>query len=131
MDRMLDQGLFPQSHGDGVDGEGSGPIFTARPVGLERLGVTNGQQRIVGVSAANGSVLAAFQGGDVIRWYPIEDEAGEIDFGKDRCSDVSKVLLEPKGFHALVTNSSGDSWYLNFNSNQAKPLPKLKGHIIE
>lgn len=113
-----------------ADSEGHGQIFTTRAVGLEQLGVS-GQQRIATIAAANGSVLAAFQGGELIRWYPIENEAASIDFGRDVRGDVGRVLLEPKGFHALVTNTTGDSWYLNFNNNQAKALPKLKGHIIE
>ena len=76
--------------------------------------------------------------------------------------DVSRLLLDPTGFHALLTNSSGETWYLNFQShlaewcsfvpsfvpcedpgtvplcctligqgNQAKALPKLKGHVLE
>ena len=33
--------------------------------------------------------------------------------------EVSKLLLDPTGFHALMTNSSGDTWYLNFQSGSA------------
>ncbi|CAE7659558.1 vps18, partial [Symbiodinium necroappetens] len=111
--------------------QGFGPIFTAAPVGLEQQGLKSGQRRLSHLSAASGSVLAAFHGGEVARWYPDEDEFALIDFGRDRIGDVSRLLLDPTGFHALLTNSSGETWYLNFQSNQAKPLPKLKGHVLE
>lgn len=42
--------------------------------------------------------------------------------------EVSKLLLDPTGFHALMTNSSGDTWYLNFQSGSAckgLKLPQL------
>jgi len=83
------------------------------------------------MAAANRCVLAAFQNGDVFRWYTDENELSPIDFGRDRCSDIGRVLLEPKGFHAIVTNTASDSWYLNFMNDQARALPKLKGHVIE
>eukprot|EP00439_Symbiodinium_sp_Y106_P035434 s5507_g4.t1 len=111
--------------------QGLGPIFTAAPVGLEQQGLKSGQRRLSHLSAASGSVLAAFHGGEVARWYPDEDEFALIDFGRDRIGEVSRLLLDPTGFHALLTNSSGETWYLNFQSNQAKPLPKLKGHVLE
>lgn len=116
--------------------EGNEVFSKPIPVSLDRLGLNQsagdrGNRRIAGLVAANGSVLVALSAFEVVRWYPIEDEASAIDFGRDRCGDIGRVLLEPKGFHALVTNSDGDSWHLNFQSNQAKLLPKLKGHVIE
>ena len=73
---------------------------------------------------------------------------------------MSRLLLDPTGFHALLTNSGGETWYLNFQSrsvsqsiqaflalsdirsaahsktfahrgNQAKAMPKLKGNVFE
>lgn len=117
---------------DGADAVGeSSAIFTTRPVALERLGFANGLQRVAGVAASTGCVLAAFHGGNLVRWYPIEDEVNQIDFGRDRCNDISRVFLDRNGFHALITSNSGDSWYLNYMSNQARSLPKLKTHVIE
>eukprot|EP00928_Gymnodinium_smaydae_P053980 TRINITY_DN37833_c0_g1_i1.p1 TRINITY_DN37833_c0_g1~~TRINITY_DN37833_c0_g1_i1.p1 ORF type:complete len:1102 (-),score=277.50 TRINITY_DN37833_c0_g1_i1:4-3309(-) len=113
-------------------------IFTAKPVGLEWLGgdenvggAPQAQRRFAAVSAGSGCVLAALQNGDLSRWYPIEQEHSAIDFGRERCNDISGVFLEPKGFHALITGSSGDCWYLNFQSNSARALPKLRGHIVD
>jgi len=127
----MDLDSIPSPGGAEAESDSDGQIFAARPVGLEHLGVTTPNPRIVGLTAANGSVLAACQSGEVVRWYPIENEASVVDFGRDKCGDVGRVLLEPKGFHALITNNGGDSWYLNFQSNQAKALPRLKGHVIE
>lgn len=87
--------------------------------------------RIAGVAAANLSVLVAFQASDVVRWDQCEDAAAPVSFGRDRCTEVRRVLMEPKGFHAIITNDSGDNWYLNFQSSDARLLPKLKGHQIE
>ena len=43
--------------------------------------------------------------------------------------EVSKLLLDPTGFHALMTNSSGDTWYLNFQSGSAcKGLKTLRSY---
>lgn len=41
--------------------------------------------------------------------------------------EISKVLLDPTGFHALMTNSSGDTWYLNYQSHLACKALKLFG----
>merc|ERR1719375_157341 len=82
------------------------------------------------MTSANGSLLLGFAGGELVRWYPIEDEASAVDMGRQR-AEIGRVLQEPKGFHALVSTTGGDSWYLTINSSQARLLPKLKGHIIE
>ncbi|CAK0813043.1 unnamed protein product, partial [Prorocentrum cordatum] len=95
---------------------------------LEDLGART--RSLCGAAVGNCSALVGLQGGDVVRWYPIEQEASLVDFGKDRCTELRKVLLEPKGFHALVTNGQGDSWYLSLDG-KARPLSKLKGHIVE
>eukprot|EP00927_Polykrikos_kofoidii_P006725 TRINITY_DN12718_c0_g1_i1.p1 TRINITY_DN12718_c0_g1~~TRINITY_DN12718_c0_g1_i1.p1 ORF type:complete len:1121 (-),score=260.65 TRINITY_DN12718_c0_g1_i1:52-3384(-) len=117
----------------GGSGESEFTIFSARPIAGERIGISEmgPTRRFAAAASASGSVLAALSNGEVTRWYPIEDEASQIDFGRDRCTDVSRVFVEPKGYHAIVTNHGGDSWYLNFQQDQAKLLPKLRGHIIE
>ncbi|CAK9083711.1 unnamed protein product [Durusdinium trenchii] len=102
-------------------------IFATLPVEVEG---GRSQRRLSRLAAASGSVLAAFQGGEVARWYPDEDEFALIDF-KEQVGEVSRVFLDVTGFHALLTNSSGDSWYLNFQSTQALRLSKLKGHVLE
>lgn len=112
-------------------GQGDGPIFRDRAVELEHFNVNSGQQRMVSVAAANCTVLAGFQNGDVYRWFSAEDETSQIDFGRDKCTDVTHIFLEPSGFHALITSGAGDTWYLNFQSPQARVLPKLKGHLVE
>lgn len=118
--------------GAGMAPVGEGPIFTARMESLECLGLSPTQTaRLAGVAASNQTMLAALQGGELLRWDQCENSTTPIDFGKDRCSDIGRVLLEPKGFHALITGRLGDCWYLNFQSNQAKLLPKLKGHQVE
>lgn len=116
-----------------LDAETDGPIFTARPWSLEHLGAVDNArpQRVAAVAAASLTLLACFQSGDTVRWDGSEGLALPIDFGRERCADVGRVLLEPKGFHALVTSSTGDCWYLNIHNSQAKSLPKLKGHQIE
>lgn len=58
----------------------SDQIFTAKPVDLE----PSTARRFNRFAAASGSVLTAFQGGDVARWYPEEEEFTLIDFGKER-----------------------------------------------
>ena len=85
-------------------------------------------------------------------WFPDENEFTLIHFGKDRVGttscggvaensvirverqgfllvtgEISKVLLDPTGFHALMTNSSGDTWYLNYQSHLACKALKLFG----
>jgi len=127
----MDFDSIPSPSGAEADDDSEGQIFAARPVGLEHLGLTTPNPRFVGLTAANGSVIAACQSGEVVRWYPIENYASAVDFGRDRCGDVGRVLLEPKGFHALITNNGGDSWYLNIHNHQAKALPRLKSHVIE
>eukprot|EP00435_Cladocopium_sp_Y103_P028344 s1355_g7.t1 len=121
MDTFLEQGSLARNSGDPQ-------IFTAIPVDLEP---GRSQRRLTRLVAASGSVLAAFQGGELARWFPDENEFTLIDFGKDRVGEISKLLLDPTGFHALMTNSSGDTWYLNFQSTQAVRLPKLKGQVLE
>ncbi|CAJ1422070.1 unnamed protein product [Effrenium voratum] len=118
MDAFLEQGAGSQ-----------GQIFTANPVTLEH-GLRSGQRRLNTLAAGSGSVLAAFQGGEVARWFPDEDEFTLIE-SKDRVGEVSRVLLDPTGFHALMTNSGGETWYLNFDCTAATRLPKLKGHVLE
>ncbi|CAJ1329169.1 unnamed protein product, partial [Effrenium voratum] len=93
-------------------------------------GLRSGQRRLNTLAAGSGSVLAAFQGGEVARWFPDEDEFTLIE-SKDRVGEVSRVLLDPTGFHALMTNSGGETWYLNFDCTAATRLPKLKGHVLE
>eukprot|EP00438_Fugacium_kawagutii_P012857 Skav209907 [mRNA] locus=scaffold1253:14183:21086:- [translate_table: standard] len=101
MDTFLEQGSLARNSGDP-------PIFTAIPVDLEE---GRSQRRLSRLVTASGSVLAAFQGGEVARSFPLDDEKfAPIDFGRDRPGEVSKLLLDPTGFHALMTNSSGDSW---------------------
>lgn len=121
MDTFLEQGSLARNSGDPQ-------IFTAIPVDLEQ---GRSQRRLTRLVAASGSVLAAFQGGEVARWFPDENEFTLIHFGKDRVGEISKVLLDPTGFHALMTNSSGDTWYLNYQSTQPVRLPKLKGQVLE
>mmetsp|Transcript_107503 Transcript_107503/g.342740 ORF Transcript_107503/g.342740 Transcript_107503/m.342740 type:complete len:1086 (+) Transcript_107503:55-3312(+) len=132
MDLTSDADVLGTRGNVGVSSEGDSHIFTARQEGLEHLGLNPGQPaRISGVAASNSTVLAAVQAGEIVRWDQCEGATVPIDFGRDRCTDVARVLLEPKGFHAIITSRMGDSWYLNFQSNQAKPLPKLKEHQIE
>jgi len=114
-----------------VGPQAEGKIFAPRPAGLSQLGASTGTKRIACAAAANASVLGAFQSGEVVRWFPEDEEFSLIDFGRDRRGEVSKILLEPKGYHALVTNNDAETWYLNINDNKAKALPKLKGHQIE
>ncbi|CAK0909708.1 unnamed protein product, partial [Prorocentrum cordatum] len=104
-------------------------IFALQPVPLETLGV-QAQRRTAAAAAANGSVLAAFQGGDVVRWYPAEDEASPVDFGREGCGGVGRILLEPKGLHALVANSQEDTWHVGLDG-RAQRLQRLQGHVVE
>lgn len=125
----LDAG-YVEAEGQALGDRSAFSIFSARPVGLEWLGEELGERRpLAAIAAGSGCVLAALRGGELSRWYPIECESAQIDFGKEAC-DVSKVFLEPKGFHALVTSSAGDTWYLNFQSNQARSLQRLRGHVV-
>lgn len=133
LDMALDQDLsaaLEDPDGGGGEGGSDMPMFTMQQVASEQLTLTSAH-RLLSVAAANSSLLVGCHGGEVIRWFPAEEETAAIDFGRENCVDISRVLLEPKGFHALISSTGGDSWYINYQNNQAKSLPKLKGHLIE
>eukprot|EP00929_Paragymnodinium_shiwhaense_P007593 TRINITY_DN111502_c0_g1_i1.p1 TRINITY_DN111502_c0_g1~~TRINITY_DN111502_c0_g1_i1.p1 ORF type:complete len:1137 (+),score=204.22 TRINITY_DN111502_c0_g1_i1:82-3492(+) len=115
-------------------GQGSQAIFSTRPVPMDRAGLgdtSTVQRHLASMAAGNGIVLTGLRNGELARWYTIENESSPIDFGRDRCTDISRVFLEPKGFHALITSNGGDTWYLNIHGAQAKLLPKLRGHELK
>jgi len=80
LDLPLDGDL---SLGD-VGPQAEGKIFAPRPAGLSQLGASTGTKRIACAAAANASVLGAFQSGEVVRWFPEDEEFSLIDFGRDR-----------------------------------------------
>lgn len=116
------------------DDPGGSPIFTCKHLSIEKFGISSDRQpRISCLAAANGTVLAGFKGGELIRYYAFEEDehTERVEFGREKCTDFARILLDSKGFHALATNPEGDTWYLNFQSTEAKLLPKLKGHTVE
>ena len=48
-------------------------------------------------------------------FHAVDFALAPMDFPISRSGEVSRVLLDPTGFHALMTNSGGETWYLNFD----------------
>ena len=116
-----------------------GPKFSLKPLTTNlasvvahltpTAGSSSSSRQVSTVSMANFSMLVAFASGELYRWYTQEDESVGIDFGGAR-PGIAKVFQDPMGFHAIVTCTSGENWYVDFET-KARVLPKLEGHLVE
>lgn len=85
--------------------------------------------------ACNGMLVLALANNHIIRIQISEDvEFEDIQLGKlDDQLGIHKIFLDPTGNHLIISMATEENLYLHssMEKKKPKPLPKLKGVVIE
>ncbi|EPR59736.1 Pep3/Vps18/deep orange family protein [Toxoplasma gondii GT1] len=114
--------------------EESGPSFVPRVLRINNEASLKGRGGIVSVAAGSRCLYIACLNGDLLRWYPDENEGTRIEFQAPRATDrleIRRVFLDEKGMHCLVAMANGDNYYVHYSSSQARFLTRLQDHFVE
>ncbi|XP_028399921.1 vacuolar protein sorting-associated protein 18 homolog [Dendronephthya gigantea] len=86
---------------------------------------------IMDLSVSNSTVIIALNN-TVMRLNLMNpEELDKIEISKRHDDTVYKVFQDPTARHAIICLRSYESLYLARNSKKTKPIPKLKGHLVE
>ncbi|KAL4450357.1 hypothetical protein ABPG74_009063 [Tetrahymena malaccensis] len=70
-------------------------------------------------------------GGKIIPFKRFKKYQNDKEVERQKRRIIDRVYMDRVGQHCIITNNTGYSYYLNHNSSQVKPLPKLKRIILK
>uniref|UniRef100_A0A915B1U8 Vacuolar protein sorting-associated protein 18 homolog n=1 Tax=Parascaris univalens TaxID=6257 RepID=A0A915B1U8_PARUN len=87
--------------------------------------------QITHLRANNGEMLLVI-GARQLLHIPLQNMASQSDIimplpTHDR---IAYVHMDVKGYHAIVSSTTGECFYVNLKNNQQKALTRLKGHVV-
>ncbi|CAB4006497.1 vacuolar sorting-associated 18 homolog [Paramuricea clavata] len=86
---------------------------------------------IMDLSVSNSTVIIALNSSVMRLNLMNTEELDKIEVSKKPEDTVYKIFQDPTARHAIICLRSYESLYLARNSKKPKPIPKLKGHLIE
>ncbi|CBZ51122.1 hypothetical protein NCLIV_041970 [Neospora caninum Liverpool] len=110
------------------------PSFVPRVLRINNEASLKSRGGIVSVAAGSRCLYVACLNGDLLRWYPDENEGTRIEFQAPRATErleIRRVFLDEKGMHCLVAMANGDNYYVHYSSDQARFLTRLQDHFVE
>eukprot|EP00916_Digyalum_oweni_P018275 GHVL01030680.1.p1 GENE.GHVL01030680.1~~GHVL01030680.1.p1 ORF type:complete len:1021 (+),score=209.04 GHVL01030680.1:126-3188(+) len=78
--------------------------------------------------------ILSYLNGELVKWASDTNTISLIEFPKSITADrrrISRLFVDPLGYHMLVESATGDSFYVSLKSVTIKPLIKLRGIFIE
>ncbi|EAR98626.3 vacuolar sorting protein (macronuclear) [Tetrahymena thermophila SB210] len=70
-------------------------------------------------------------GGKIIPFKRFKKYQNDKEVERQKRRIIDRVYMDRVGQHCIITNNTGYTYYLNHNSSQVKPLPKLKRIILK
>ncbi|VDD93561.1 unnamed protein product [Enterobius vermicularis] len=84
------------------------------------------------VVSSNGQVLLATNARDIlhISVQNLMAYASDIALPLSTHDRIAYVHIDVAGYHAILSSTSGENFYVNLKNDQQKPFKRAKGHVI-